>query len=330
MMRLPRFRYLLPRSVREAAAMLSDLGPDAALLAGGTDLLPNMKRRQQTPATVIALRGIAELHGRESDGHGGARIGALTRLSQIETDRSLAAAWPALPRAASLIATPPLRNMGTVGGNLCLDTRCSYYDQNADWRAAIDYCMKKDGEVCWVAPGSPRCWAVSSSDTAPVLCALDAQVTLVSAAGERRIAVSDLFADDGIKHLTRRPDEILTAIHVPAPAQRERSAYVKLRRRGSFDFPVLGVAARVRLAKDGTVEAARVFVGGTGSRPRDAAAGAQFLVGRRLHDEEVVREAARLIAQVAKPLQNTDFSLTWRKQVAAEYAARALREAAAA
>jgi 4-hydroxybenzoyl-CoA reductase subunit beta len=329
MMRLPRFRYLAPRTVADAAAALADLGTSAALVAGGTDLFPNMKRRQQTPATVVGLRGIAALHGCTSD-QAGLRLGALTRLSAIEGDPAIARAWPALARAASLVATPPLRNMGTVGGNLCLDTRCSYYDQGPEWREAIGYCMKKDGDVCWVAPGSSRCWAVSSSDTAPVLCALGAEVTLVSAAGERRIPVADLFADDGIDHLTRRPDEILTEVHVPAPVEGERSAYVKLRRRGSFDFPVLGIAARVRVGAGGRVESARVFVGGTGSRPHEARAAAEFLVddgrGRVLADDDVIREAAGLIAHIAKPLQNTDYSLSWRKSVAREYASRALRE----
>ncbi|HZY04427.1 MAG TPA: FAD binding domain-containing protein, partial [Anaeromyxobacteraceae bacterium] len=213
-------------------------------------------------------------------------------------------------------------------GNLCLDTRCSYYDQSQEWREAIGFCMKKDGAVCWVAPGSDRCWAVSSSDTAPVLCALGAEVTLASRGGERRIPVADLFADDGIRHLARRPDEVLSAIHLPAPSAGERAAYLKLRRRGSFDFPVLGVAARVRLGTGGVVESARVFLGGVGSRPQEARAAGEFLAGRRLADEEVVREAARLAAQVAKPLENTDFSLGWRKKVAREYAARALRELA--
>ena len=328
MMRLPRFRYLAPASVAEAARALADHGPSAAMiLAGGTDLFPNMKRRQQTPGTVIGLRGIAALHARSGPGDGaGFAIGALTRLSDIEHDAAIAAAWPALARAASLVATPPLRNMGTLGGNLCLDTRCSYYDQSQEWRAAIGYCMKRDGDICWVAPSSPRCWAVSSSDTAPVLCALGAEVSLVSPAGERRIAVSELFADDGIAHLTRRPDEILTEIRVPAPAAGERSAYVKLRRRGSFDFPVLGIAVRARLA-GGVVESARIFVGGAGSRPHEARAAADLLAGRAL-DDDAIREAAAAIAHIAKPMQNTDFSLSWRKTVAAAYAARALREVA--
>ena len=326
MMRLPRFRYLAPAQLAEAAAALADAGPDAAILAGGTDLLPNMKRRQQTPGTVVGLRRIEALHARSGDAAHGLTLGALTRLSQIEDDRAIAAAWPALSFAVSQIATPPLRNMGTIGGNLCLDTRCSYYDQGAEWREAIGYCMKKDGEVCWVAPGSPRCWAVSSSDTAPVLCALGAEVTLVSKAGERRIPAAALFADDGIRYLTRRPDEILSAVHVPAPRPGERSVYSKLRRRGSFDFPVLGVAARVELDK-GVVRSASIFIGGTGSRPEPAEAAAEFLAGKRL-DEDTVREAAQLAAQVARPLQNTDFSLTWRKRVCAEYVARSLRDLA--
>jgi 4-hydroxybenzoyl-CoA reductase subunit beta len=187
--------------------------------------------------------------------------------------------------------------------------------------------MKREGDICWVAPGSKRCWAVSSSDTAPVMCALGAEVTLASNAGERRISVSALFADDGIEYLTRRPDEILAAVHLPAPAAGERSAYVKLRRRGSFDFPVLGVAVWARLGTGGAVEQARIFVGGAGSRPQEARAAAAVLTGRIL-DDDAIREAAPLIAQVAKPMQNTDFTLSWRKTVAREYAARALRELA--
>jgi 4-hydroxybenzoyl-CoA reductase subunit beta len=249
----------------------------------------------------------------------------LFRLSELERDGSIERAWPALARAASLVATPPVRNLATVGGNLCLDTRCSYYNQGPEWRQAVGYCLKKDGDVCWVAPGSSRCWAVSSSDTAPVLCALGARLTLVSSAGERSVEASELFADDGIRHLTRRPDEILTLIHVPAPLDGERSVYVKLRRRGSFDFPVLGIAARLRLDAASRVSSASIFVGGTGSRPQPASAAAEFLVGQRL-DERVIDEAARIIARCAKPLQNTDFSLGWRKAMAPRCAARALDE----
>lgn len=329
MMRLPRFRYVAPRTIAEAVRAIADAGPGAALLAGGTDLVPNMKRRQATPGTVVGLRGVAALRERSGDARRGLTLGAMVRLADVERDGAVAAAWRALPWAASTVATPPIRNAATIGGNLCLDTRCTYWDQSEPWREAIGYCLKKDGETCWVAPGSPRCWAVCSSDTAPVLCAVGAEVTVASTAGERRVPVAALFADDGIRHLTLAPGDVLTALHLPPAGAGDRSTYLKVRRRASFDFPVLGIAAYARLGKGSVVEAVRLFVGGVGSRPQEAAEAASFLAGRSLADEEVVREAARLVAKVAKPLQNTDFESGWRKKMATEYAARALRELAA-
>ena len=146
-----------------------------------------------------------------------------------------------MSKAAELISTPLLRNMGSIGGNLLLDTRCNYYDQNYEWRKGINFCMKKDGEICWVAPSSPRCWAVQSSDSAPVMVAIGAKVKLISSSGERLLPAADLYNDDGIRYLNKRPDELLTEIHLP-PTNGWRATYWKLRRRGSFDFPVLGVA----------------------------------------------------------------------------------------
>ena len=214
--------------------------------------------------------------------------------------------------------------MGTLGGNLCLDTRCTYYDQNYEWRKAIDFCLKKDGDVCWVAPGSRECLAVSSTDTAPALWALGATVHLVSARGERRIRVSDLYRRDGIDYLTRRPDEILTSVELPREAG-WRSTYWKLRRRGSFDFPVLSVAAAVRADPSGLISAARIVLGAVASSPVEAVAAGAFLVGRRL-EEETIEEAGRLAAQPAKPMDNTDFDLTWRKRAAKRFVEAALRE----
>ncbi|MDH5579320.1 MAG: FAD binding domain-containing protein, partial [Betaproteobacteria bacterium] len=206
--------------------------------------------------------------------------------------------------------------------NLCLDTRCTYYNQSHEWRKAIDFCLKKDGETCWVATASKRCVAVSSTDGAPALIALDAKVTLASAAGEREVALADLYRNDGIDYLTRRPDEILTAVAIPSGWT---SSYWKLRRRGSFDFPVLGVAAAVKLSKDGTVDAARIALGAAASRPFLVDKAGEFLKGKRLTDE-VIAEAAALAASRAKPMDNTDLDLYWRKDVAADFAAYALRE----
>jgi 4-hydroxybenzoyl-CoA reductase subunit beta len=216
--------------------------------------------------------------------------------------------------------------MGTVGGNLCLDTRCNYYDQNYEWRKAIDFCMKKDGTVCWVAPSSARCLAVSSADTLPALIALGATITLVSARQSRAIPVAELFRNDGIHYLARQPEEIVTTVHLPPP-DGWRSSYWKLRRRGAFDFPVFGVAAAVKLsAADRTLEAVRIVLGAVASSPLDvSAAGAAFL-GQPLSDE-IIMALAEAAARPARPMDNTDFSLHWRKRVAREFIGYALRGA---
>ena len=314
MIRLPRFEYRSPRIIAEAADLLSGARGDAMLLAGGTDLVPNMKRLQQTPRMLIALQEIRELK-QHTNGRGHA-IGAGLTLSALVRDDSLRRDCTALWQAAAQVATPHLRAMGTLGGNLCLDTRCNYYDQSYEWRKAIGYCMKKDGDRCWVATSSPTCLAVSSTDTAPALIALGASVTLVSSSGTRELAIGDLYRNDGMAYLTRRPDEILTRVQVP-DLTGWRSTYWKLRRRGSFDFPVLGVAAAVRLDRAGAVVDARLVLGAVSSRPIVADKAAASLVGKPLTDEAIA-EAADLAFVVAKPMDNTDFALVWRTRVATD------------
>jgi len=316
MMRLPWFEWRAPRTVAEAARILAGEGPRAMLIAGGTDLVPNMKRRHQSPKTLVSLRRVDEL--RKSNG----ALGAGVTLTALVASAQVRERYRALWQAAAQIATPHLRNMGTLGGNLCLDTRCTYYNQSHEWRQAIDFCLKKDGETCWVATASKRCVAVSSTDGAPALIALGARVKLVSTQGEREVALADLYRNDGIEYLTRRPDEILTEVAIPAGWS---SSYWKLRRRGSFDFPVLGVAVAARLARDGTVEEARVALGAAASRPFLVDKAGEFLKGKRLSDE-VIAEASTLIASRAKPMDNTDLDLYWRKDVAASFAGYALRE----
>jgi 4-hydroxybenzoyl-CoA reductase subunit beta len=323
MMRLPLFAFRAPATLDEAARILHGEGPSAMPLAGGTDLLPNMKRRQQVPRTLLSLRSIEALHAiRFSES--GARLGACLTLSDIAGDSRFRNGATALSQAASQVATPQIRNMATLGGNLCLDTRCNYYDQSYEWRKAIDFCMKKDGVTCWVAPSSPKCMAVSSTDTAPALMALGARVRLVSHLGEREIPLADLYNNDGMLYLHRKPDEILAEVLLD-PTHGWRSTYWKLRRRGSFDFPVLSVAAAARFSADGVVEEARIVVGSVASRPLIASEAGKFLAGRSL-TSETIAEAAALAARIAKPLDNTDFDMTWRKKVTAEFVTYALRE----
>ena len=321
MMRLPWFRHESPRSIAEAARMLAAEGPNAMLIAGGTDLLPNMKRRQQAPQVLISLRRVDGMKT-IANGHGLALGGALT-LTEVAAAGAVRERYRGLWQAASQVATEQLRNMGTLGGNLCLDTRCNYYNQNHEWRKAIDFCMKKDGQMCWVATASKRCVAVSATDCAPALIALGAGVRLASGAGVRELPLADLYRNDGIDYLTRRPDEILTEVMLP-DARSWTSSYWKLRRRGSFDFPVLGVAAAVKRDGGGTIEEARIALGAVSSHPFLTRAG-EFLAGRRLTDD-VIAEAGRIVAARAKPMDNTDFDVHWRKQVVAEFVAYALRE----
>ena len=322
MMRLPLFAFRAPTTLEEAARILHGEGPSAMALAGGTDLLPNMKRRQQVPRTLLSLRGIEALHETQF-GESGARLGACLTLSDIAADPRFRNGATALAQAAGSVATPQIRNMATLGGNLCLDTRCNYYDQNYEWRKAINFCMKKDGVTCWVAPRSPKCMAVSSTDTAPALMALGARVRLVSQSGDREISLADLYNNDGMNYLHRKPDEILAEVVLDS-MHGWRSTYWKLRRRGSFDFPVLSVAAAVRVA-DGVIEDARIVIGSVASRPLIAGEAAKLLLDRALTDE-VIAEAAALAARIAKPLDNTDFDMSWRKKVTAEFVTYALRE----
>ena len=307
MMRLPWFEYRAPKTVAEAARILAGEGPNAMLIAGGTDLLPNMKRRQMAPKVLVSLSGIAELRTN------GTAYGAGLTLTQVVNSN----APKALKQAAHQVATVHLRNMGTLGGNLCLDTRCNYYNQNYEWRKAIDFCLKKDGDICWVATASKRCVAMSSTDCAPALMALGARVKLVSALGEREVAPEDFYNNDGIDYLKRRADEILTEVKIP-PTQ--ASCYWKLRRRGAFDFPVLGVAAAVDVSGN-----TRIALGAVASRPFLVEKAGEFLKGKKLTDE-VIDAAAKLIASRAKPMDNADLDLYWRKDVAAEFARYALRE----
>jgi len=322
MLRLPPFRYLAPHSLDEAAQMLVQEGDSAMLVAGGTDLFPNMKRRQFTPQVLVGLRGVKALKSISGSSEQGFRLGAGVTLTAIAEHPAMQRYYSALATAAGSVSTPQLRNIGTIGGNLLLDTRCNYYNQTEFWRHSIGYCMKKDGDICLVAPSSPRCWAISSADTAPVLVSLNASVRLVSVRGERVIPVRELFHDDGMHPYTRAEDEILSEVILP-PATGLQSVYLKLRRRGSFDFPILGVAVALRFADDGTISDARITLGAVASHPVEAADAAALLPGQRL-TPDLISVVAIVASRRAKPLDNADLTIYYRKQVTPIYIRRAL------
>jgi 4-hydroxybenzoyl-CoA reductase subunit beta len=330
MLRLPPFTYLAPKTLKQALQWKKDVGPDGMYVAGGTDLYPNMKRRHQEPKVVISLAAVKALKRSRDGGIEGSRdraivLGAGMTLTQVVHHRKVTKRYPVVARAAGLISTPLLRNMGTLGGNLCLDTRCTYYNQTYEWRKAIDFCMKKDGAICWVAPSSPRCWAVQSSDLAPVMVALNAHFVLVGPDGEHVVPAGAFYQNDGIAYLAKQPDEILTEVRLP-PTNGWDATYHKLRRRGSFDFPVLGVAAWVRW--DGDVVAdARIVLGGVASYPQSVPEAAEAVRGSRL-EPDAVEAAAAAAFRPSKPMDNTDFALAWRKEMTRVHVRRALEELA--
>jgi 4-hydroxybenzoyl-CoA reductase subunit beta len=335
MMRLPKFEYRVPRTIAEAVKIIGDVGPTAQFVAGGTDLYPNMKRRQQTPQTVISVMRLQELNQITGDGKSGIKIGASMTLTDVLEHPIIKRDYPVIASAARTISTPILRNMGTIGGNLLLDTRCNYYDQNYEWRKAINFCLKKDGDVCWVAPGSAKCWAVQSSDLVPVMVAIGAKLRFASTLGERIIDAAGLYNDDGIDYLHKRPDELLVDIQLPL-TNGWRASYQKLRRRGAFDFPVLGVAAYIRYetangnevntgSGSDRVTEARIVLGGIAPSPIEVKEAGRTLLGHTLSDDQI-QAAAEACYVKARPLDNTDFVMNWRKQMARQYTIRALNE----
>ena len=327
MMRLPPFTYLAPVSVGDAVKLIADHGPEAMLVAGGTDLYPNMKRRQFEPTVLVGLRGIRDIVGVSGSARTGVAIGAGTTLITVSSHAEIARHYPGLAEAAGVVSSPQVRNMATLGGNVCVDTRCNYYNQSYEWRKAVNFCMKKDGDICLVAPGSSRCWAVSSSDTAPMLWSLGASVRLAGPTGERVIPISALYRDDGIQYLAKQPGEVLTAIELP-PADGWRSTYLKLSRRGAFDFPILGVAVALRMDGE-TVREAAITLGAVASQPRPTPAAAALLVGERL-TPELIDRVADAAYKPSKPLDNTDLTHPYRKKMTRVFVARALRQLAGA
>ncbi len=324
MLRLPPFRYHRPATVDEAVALLAEHAGDALPVAGGTDLMPNMKHRLFDPGHLVALKGVAELKGiREEDGH--LRIGAAETLAAVARDPLVRARFPSLADAAGHVAGPQLRNMGTLGGNLCLDTRCTYYNQTAFWRGALGHCLKKDGTVCHVTHVGKKCVAAHSADTPPVLMTLDAVTVLVGPAGRREIPVRDFFVADGIANTVREPGEIVTEVRIPLASAKKRAGYAKLRQRRSIDFPLLTVAVAADMDGDGIVHAITGVVTALGARPRVLTGWQEIADGHAL-DDDVVTELARRALEQCHPLENIIVDPEWRHAMVPVYVRRALSQ----
>lgn len=323
MLRLPEYRHHRPTSLADALALLDTHAGDVMPVAGGTDLVPNMKHRLFTPGHVVSLRRLPELRGVQVAG-GELVIGATETLATLARDPLVLRHAPSLARAAGLVAGPQLRAMGTIGGNLCLDTRCTYYNQTPFWRQALGYCLKKDGEVCHVTKAGKKCVAAHSADTPPVLITLGASVELASGDGTRTVPVAELFIADGIWNSVRRPDEILARVRIPLPGPGLRAAFEKLRQRNAIDFPLLNVAASVRATEAGLVDSITVVVSALGSRPRVLTGLDELTAGRAL-DPDVIEAVAARAFQQCHPLTSIIVDPDWRRAMVPVYVRRALR-----
>jgi 4-hydroxybenzoyl-CoA reductase subunit beta len=325
-MSLPTFKLLRPRTLEEAVSHMDRHAGNIQVLAGGTDLLPSMKQKLFTPGYLLEIRGIEELRGIHVVPGRGAEIGALTPLSAIEDSEFVRRNYRVLYEAAKTVASPILRNMGTLGGNICLDTRCVWYNQSLQWRKSCGFCIKKDGDLCHVAPGGTMCWAAFSGDTPPALLCLGAELEIAGPKGMRRIALKDFYSGMGDAHLKLDPDEMLTRIFLPEASLGWKGAYLKLRIRGSIDYPLAGVAAAYR-EKGGSVEAAQVAITAVNPTPVLVTGAEHALVGKQV-DEHVATVVGELAAKSAKPLTTSALTPEYRREMVKVFAKRAVLAAA--
>jgi 4-hydroxybenzoyl-CoA reductase subunit beta len=319
---LPEFKLLRPRTTAEALALLAQYAGNIRIMAGGTDLLPSMQQKLFEPQYVLDIGRIAELKGIRRQPDGGVEIGALTALTDIERSDVLRQHYPVLPEAAKTVASPVLRNMGTIGGNICLDTRCLWYNQSLQWRKSCAFCIKKDGDLCHVAPGGTECWAVFSGDTPAALLCLDAEIEIASTSGLRCVRLADFYTGIGDDHRRLRPDELVTRVFLPASSAGYRGAYRKLRIRGSIDYPLAGVAVVLKRS-NGLIEDARVGLTAVNPAPVLVKGTTELLAGRRM-TEEWAEAAGVLAAQTAKPLTTSALTPEYRREMIRVFTKRAV------
>jgi 4-hydroxybenzoyl-CoA reductase subunit beta len=325
-MSLPRFKLLRPRTIEEAVALMLEHSQHVQILAGGTDLLPSMKQRLFTPEYVMDIRGIDEMQGIHVRAGIGVEIGALTPLSAVEDSEFIRRHYSVLHEAVKTVASPILRNMGTIGGNICLDTRCVWYNQSLQWRKSCGFCIKKDGDLCHVAPGGTKCWAAFSGDTAPALLCLNAELEIVGPVGVRRMLLKDFYTNEGDARMRLEGHEMVTRVFLPQSSSGWKGSYQKLRLRGSIDYPLAGVAVALR-QNGGPIQGARVAITAVNPAPLLVPGAEHALVGKKL-DDYTAMVVGELAAKTAKPLTTSALTPEYRREIIKVYTKRALMKAA--
>ncbi len=324
MLTLPGFAWVQPRDLDELFDHLAAHPADSLIVAGGTDAVPNLKHRLHEPRFLVNIGRVEELRFVREDAEG-LHLGPRVTLTRLTREPAVRRDYPVLARAAALVAGPQLRNMGTLGGNLCLDTRCTYYNQTYFWREALGFCLKKDGVHCHVVPQGKRCVAAHSSDTAPVLIALAGEVEIASRAGRRTIPVEEFFVGDGVHNNVLKPGEIVSRITLPAVSRGLQAGYQKLRPRGAIDFPMLSIAFTARM-RDAVCEQARLVVGALAAKPRTVG-GLESLVAGKPLDEAAIDTIAQAAYTQCKPIINIAYDDDYRHEMVPVFVRRAIREA---
>lgn len=315
------FRLSRPCDLPEALADLRDHASDMRVLAGGTDLFPSMRQKLFEPMHVLDLRRILELKGIRETGQG-IEIGALTTLCEIEHSSILKKNYPALTESAKAVASPLIRHMGTIGGNICLDTRCLWYNQSLTWRKSCGFCIKKDGDLCHVAPGGTKCWAAFSADTPPALLCLNAEIEIAAALATRRIPLREFYTGEGDNYRRLQPSELITKIILPRSTAGYQGTYRKLRVRGSIDYPLAGVAVAVKRS-NGQVRDIQIALTAVNPAPV-LVEGLAVLVDRGQIDDIAAEHAGELAAQTAKPLTTSSLTPEYRREMIRVFTKRAL------
>jgi 4-hydroxybenzoyl-CoA reductase subunit beta len=287
-----------------------------------------MRQKLFEPEYVLDLRRIGELRGIRLQADGGSEIGTLTTIRALERSGFLREHYPVLTEAAATVASPVLRNMGTIGGNICLDTRCLWYNQSLTWRKGCSFCIKKDGDLCHVAPGGTKCWAAFSGDTPPALLCLNAEIEIASAEGIRRIPLSDFYTGLGDNYRKVRPNELVTRVFLPASSAGYRGVYRKLRVRGSIDYPLAGVAVVMKRYNDHVADA-RIGITAVNPAPLLVKGASELLAGKAI-DEALAEAAGDLAAKISKPLTTSALTPEYRREMIRVFTKRAVLAAAQA
>jgi 4-hydroxybenzoyl-CoA reductase subunit beta len=324
-MTLPASRLLQPRTVKDAVRILADHGTGAMIIAGGTDVIPNLQMKLFAPRVLVDIKPLRELTKIEFSPAEGLRIGALATLTQILETPWMRETFPVITSAVATIAGPIQRNMGTIGGNLCLETRCRWYNQSEFWRQSLGGCLKKDGDICHVAPGGKFCWAAWSGDSAPAFLTLDAEIEIAGPQGTRRIPLRDFYKKDGKDRIALGKDELLTHVHVPARMAGRRGVYHKLRVRGSIDYPLAGVAVAMDVDAKGICRDARVALTAVNPAPVLVNAAGESLAGQKW-SPELAERVARAAIQTGKPLTTSASTPVYRRDMVQLFTRRALEE----